>query len=199
MTLKNFLLFLLLLFISQFNWSQKFIDGYMVSHFKLPIETHTYDITQDSYGFVWIATLNGLWRYNGGSFKNYIKNPQSKTGITDNHISCVFEDSEGTLWVGTYGGGLLKYNRDFDSFKRYIHNANNPESLSFNEVRTIFETSKNKLFIGTDGGGLNLLDREKNTFKRFTYSKTNSKSISHNNVLSIRKFIYRNLDRIEYI
>ena len=156
-----------------------------IKHFKVPIETRASDILQDSYGFVWIATRNGLWRYDGGSYKNYTKNENDPTSITNNNIYCLFEDSNKTLWIGTYGGGLLKYNRDFDNFERFTHDESNPKSLSFNEVKVLFETSKNEFYVGTDGGGLNLMNRKNNTFKHFKHKTTDSLSMSHNNVLSM--------------
>lgn len=160
---------------------------YEITRFKLPIETNATDILEDAYGFVWIATTNGLWRYDGGNFKNYIKNENEATSITDNHISCLYEDTEGTLWVGTYGGGLLKYDREYDRFQRFVHNATDPESLSFNEVRVIFETSGKEFYVGTDGGGLNRMDRRKGTFKNYAHEVSDSLSISHNNVLAIEE------------
>ncbi|MEC3906543.1 two-component regulator propeller domain-containing protein [Tamlana sp. 2201CG12-4] len=173
--------------------SQKFIDNFAITHFKLPIETTVHAILEDSYGFVWIGSTNGLWRYDGGNFKNYIKNENNKTSITDNNISCLFEDSQKTLWVGTYGGGLLKYNRNCDCFQQFIHDEQNPESLSFNEVKTIFETKRNQFYIGTDGGGLNLMNRQTNTFKAYKYDAGDPSSISHNNVLEIIEMSNGNL------
>jgi len=185
-----YLLFICLIFGIPFQTNEKLhaqnnSKEYEIKHFKLPIETRASDILQDSYGFVWVATRNGLWRYDGGSYKNYIKDENDLTSITNNHISCLFEDSNKTLWIGTYGGGLLKYNRDFDNFERFTHDKSNSKSLSFNEIKVLFETSKNEFYVGTDGGGLNLMNRKKNTFEHFKYKATDSLSMSHNNVLSM--------------
>ncbi|WP_139957335.1 hybrid sensor histidine kinase/response regulator transcription factor [Flavicella sediminum] len=165
--------------------AQKTDHEYEIKRYKLPIETSATDILQDSYGFVWIATINGLWKYDGGSYKNYTKNENDPNGITNNHISCLYEDSQNTLWIGTYGGGLLKYNRDYDRFDRFIHDKSNPKSLSFDEIRVLFETSKNEFYVGTDGGGLNLLNRKNNTFKHYKHKASDSTSVSHNNILSL--------------
>ena len=163
------------------------VSNFEITHFQLPIETEAQDILEDRYGFLWIASTNGLWRFDGGNFKNYSKNEHEQTSITDNHISYLFEDSAGVLWVGTYGGGLLKYDREYDRFQRFIHDENNPESLSFNEVRVIYETADKAFYIGTDGGGLNLMDRETGTFKRYQHNTLDVESISHNNVLDIQE------------
>ncbi|MGS0524245.1 ligand-binding sensor domain-containing protein [Zobellia nedashkovskayae] len=166
---------------------QENVSNFEITHFQLPIETEAQDILEDRYGFIWIASTNGLWRFDGGNFKNYSKNEHEQNSITDNNISYLFEDSAGMLWVGTYGGGLLKYEREYDRFQRFVHDENNPESLSFNEVRVIYETADKAFYIGTDGGGLNLMNRETGTFKRFQHNALDVGSISHNNVLDIQE------------
>ncbi|NIJ43913.1 signal transduction histidine kinase/DNA-binding response OmpR family regulator/ligand-binding sensor domain-containing protein [Wenyingzhuangia heitensis] len=181
-----FLLFIIFCFSFKGN-SQVTHKNYKITRFELPTQTRTTDILQDKYGFVWIATINGLWRYDGGSFKSYVKNELDETSITDNHISCLFEDSKGDLWVGTYGGGLLKYSRECDCFERFIQDANNPKSLSFNEIKLVFETSDGYFFVGTDGGGLNLFNRETKEFTYYQHNPKDKNSLSHNNVLSLEE------------
>jgi signal transduction histidine kinase/DNA-binding response OmpR family regulator/ligand-binding sensor domain-containing protein len=190
---KHTVLIVLTLGFTMHIGAQKFIDNFQVTHFKLPIETTANSILEDSFGFVWIGTANGLWRYNGSTFKNYVKNENDIYSITDNNIFYLYEDKQKVLWVGTYGGGLLKYDRDCDCFQRFIHDKSNPESLSFNEVRVIFETKSNQLYIGTDGGGLNVMNRKTNTFKSFQYNVHDNSSISHNNVLDIEEINDGNL------
>ncbi|WP_010135435.1 hybrid sensor histidine kinase/response regulator transcription factor [Ochrovirga pacifica] len=186
--MKKHLLFLVCLFLfCADGFSQVFTKNYKITQYQLPIDTYAGDLLQDQYGFVWIATTNGLWRYDGGSFKNYLKNELDPTSITDNHISCLFEDTKGDLWIGTYGGGLLKYIRECDCFERFVHNDDNPKSLSFNEIKVIYETSDGQFFIGTDGGGLNLMDRKNKSFYSFKHQPQNPQSLSHNNVLELQE------------
>ncbi|GAA4233507.1 two-component regulator propeller domain-containing protein [Postechiella marina] len=192
--IKYTVLFLLILFFfNRRGNAQKFIENFEITHFKLPIETNSQTIVEDSFGFVWIGSSNGLWRFDGSNFKNYIKSENDKTSITDNNVSYLYEDKQKTLWVGTYGGGLLRYDRDCDCFQQFIHDEENDKSISFNEIKTIFETKNNQFYIGTDGGGLNLMDRENNTFKPFKYDAKDATSISHNNVLAIEELPNGNL------
>ncbi|WP_170147946.1 hybrid sensor histidine kinase/response regulator transcription factor [Marinoscillum furvescens] len=156
-----------------------------IRKFQLPVEAILTDMEQDQFGFIWIGSENGLWRWDGGNFKHYQKDTQDTTALTSNRVSSVFEDKRGVLWVGTYGGGLHKYNRNCDCFKRYINDPDDRTSLSFNEVKVIYETSNGDFFIGTDGGGLNLMDRETETFQRFQYDEADENTISHNNILSL--------------
>ena len=66
---------------------------------------------QDSRGYMWFGTINGLNRYDGYEFKVYVNNPADSTSISDNFISALFEDDEDYIWVGTTNGYLNKFNR----------------------------------------------------------------------------------------
>jgi len=89
------------------------------------------------------------------------------------------------LWIGTYGGGLNKFDRKEEKFTRYQHQANNLQSLSTNSVLSIFEDSEGSLWIGTWGGGLNKFDRKEEKFTRYQYQADNPQSLSDNSVRSI--------------
>jgi signal transduction histidine kinase/DNA-binding response OmpR family regulator len=56
----------------------------------------TYDLCQDTRGFIWIATRSGLSRYNGYTFTNYTK---ENNGLATNSIHNIMEDDKGTLWL----------------------------------------------------------------------------------------------------
>src|SRR6187551_912195 len=76
------------------------------------------DILQDKDGYLWVATWSGLIRYDGYSTKIF----HSGTGEADlkgNLISCLFEDHEGKLWIGTHVSGLFQYDKKTDRFVNY--------------------------------------------------------------------------------
>ena len=66
-------------------------------------------ILQDSQGFIWLGTLDGLNRYNGYDFTIFQHEPADPTSLSANHISALYEDAFGTLWVATEGGGLSRF------------------------------------------------------------------------------------------
>ena len=68
-----------------------------------------YGTYQDREGFIWIATNNGLNRFDGYSFKTFYHNPKDSTSISSNIVRTVLEDPNGRLWVGTFNG-LNLYN-----------------------------------------------------------------------------------------
>src|SRR5678816_3953460 len=63
-------------------------------------------IFQDSKGYLWIGTQDGLNRYDGYTFKIYKHDPEDPGSISHNSILAITEDRDGYLWVGTWGGGL---------------------------------------------------------------------------------------------
>jgi ligand-binding sensor domain-containing protein/signal transduction histidine kinase len=75
---------------------------------------------QDSKGYIWIGTQNGLNRFNGETFDVYIYNPADSSSISNNWIYAIAEDSDGNLWIGTKGG-LNKYLVGENKFKRIVY------------------------------------------------------------------------------
>ncbi|MFT4925205.1 MAG: ligand-binding sensor domain-containing protein/signal transduction histidine kinase [Phenylobacterium sp.] len=147
-------------------------------------------ILQDSKGFMWFGTRDGLNRYDGYEFKvfrNATKDPRS---ISDNFIWSVFEDSQGVIWVGTGVGGLNRYNAQTESFSHFRHQPEQSDSLSSgslssDSVRSIFEDSDGILWIGTNDGGLNQFDRASQRFVSWRFEQGNPNSLSNDSVYSI--------------
>ena len=88
----------------------------------------------DSKGFIWFGTQDGLNKYDGYGFTIYKHNPNDTTSISSDLIYTIHEDKEGMLWIGTYNGGLNKYDREKDQFTQYQHNPDHPNSLSDNRI-----------------------------------------------------------------
>lgn len=76
-------------------------------------------------------------------------------------------DSDDSIWIGTSGNGLYKYEPGTNRYTNYVHELNNANSLSNNTVNYICENSKKELWIGTQNG-LNKLIREKLVFVRYS-------------------------------
>lgn len=62
------------------------------------------DIIQDRYGFIWLATSNGLNRYDGYEFKSFLPTPDTTQGIPSSFINCLLEAQSGHIWIGTIDG-----------------------------------------------------------------------------------------------
>ncbi len=140
-----------------------------------------YDLIQDSKGFIWVATQDGLNRFDGTNFVVFKKNLKQNS-ISDNYIWTLMEDSKGDLYIGTDAGGLSIYNPVKNSFTNFLHSGKDSTSIGSNEVSSLYEDSAGNLWVGTDGGGLNLFNRRNKKFTRFT-SDNNKKTKLLNNVV----------------
>ncbi len=88
----------------------------------------------------------------------------SENGLSENAATCVFQDSKGFLWIGTYHG-LNRF--DGFTFKKYYSNNYDSTSLSGNEINCIGEAAENQLWVGTENG-LNILNVSDSKVKRIS-------------------------------
>jgi ligand-binding sensor domain-containing protein/signal transduction histidine kinase/DNA-binding response OmpR family regulator len=63
---------------------------------------------QDKKGFIWLASRNGLNRFDGRSFRIFRKIPGDSTSLGDNHVRALYEDNQERIWIGT-SKGVYKY------------------------------------------------------------------------------------------
>ena len=141
-------------------------------------------ITQDSKGFLWIGTYEGLNRYDGYDFKIFKHNPDDSTSLGANPIYTIFEDNSGTLWIGTHDGGLNKFDRDKEIFTRYLNAPANGRSISNNKVYTICDDKNGYLWVGT-AHGLNKLDKKTGKFSNYYRNSTDPNSLSSDIISSL--------------
>ena len=111
-------------------------------------------ILQDTKGFMWFGTKDGLNRYDGYSFVVYQHDPFDTTTISDNFITSLFEDSRGYIWVGTLTGGLNIFDRKTETFHQINFTPNSSKITVTEEVKAIVEDSKGNIWIGTRGEGV---------------------------------------------
>ncbi|MCK7520427.1 MAG: hypothetical protein MZV64_23440 [Ignavibacteriales bacterium] len=83
-------------------------------------------IFQDSIGFLWFGTEDGLNRYDGYNFKTFKPDPDAINSLSDRFITSITEDRDGYLWIGTRQGGLNRYDPRSEQFMIYRHDKENP-------------------------------------------------------------------------
>lgn len=130
-------------------------------------QSYVYDIIQDKNGFIWIATQDGLNRYDGKSFVYYRHDSTNKNSIADNFIRKLFIDTNNILWVGT-NEGLSRYNESLDNFENFLHQSNDSNSLKDNEVWDIYQDTESNIYVSTKEG-LQKYDSENNSFTRIRF------------------------------
>ncbi|MDZ7262451.1 MAG: histidine kinase, partial [candidate division KSB1 bacterium] len=109
-------------------------------------------IYQDSRGFMWFGTNEGLNKYNGYEFTIFQREPDNPHSISANLIRCILEDRKGHLWIGTEGGGLNLFDRDLNTFNHFTTDSTSDIRISGNNVNTILEDSRGNLWLGSEKG-----------------------------------------------
>lgn len=132
-------------------------------------QSTVHSIIQDKQGFIWIATEDGLNRYDGYNFNIYRNNRDDLTSIVNNQIRVLLQDQKGTIWAGT-GEGLSALSLTYDNkdgkkkegFFNFIKKENDTTSLSDNNIRCLYEDKFGVIWIGTTNG-LNRIVTDTNT------------------------------------
>lgn len=119
----------------------------------------TEHVIEDSYGFLWITTHNGLNRFDGNTFKVYRHDNTDSTSLPHNNLYGIFEDSRGRLWIGT-SAGLALYNRKKDNFKRFNIFKHQRLENDVNLVWTIKEDNNGTVWFCTVNGICSFNEKE---------------------------------------
>ncbi|MCP4071153.1 MAG: response regulator [Hyphomicrobiales bacterium] len=141
-------------------------------------------MAQDSDGFMWFGTFDGLNRYDGSDIKVFRHDPDDPHSLSGDAIRGMHVDQTGILWIGTWGNGLNQFDQGTERFIRYQHNPDDPHSLSHDAIRTIYEDRSGRLWIGTMGG-LNRFNRDTKQFTRYLHDPDNPNSLGNNNIWSV--------------
>ena len=133
---------------------------------KWLLNNNVYCIKQDTRGYLWFGTRNGLSFYAEGAGYAFSPCYIDAVDVSNNLYRCIEEDYTGTLWCGTNNIGVIKVSdiqadpASIDFHKYSLENG----KLNCNNVQCAFEDSHKRLWLGTDGGGLSYYDRTKDVF-----------------------------------
>ena len=155
----------------------------------------TYSIVEDHQGFIWIATQDGLNKFDGKSFQQYRHDNTRPNSLSDNLVRKVYIDSYKNLWVGTQKG-LSKYNRVTDDFENFFHLKDDAKSLADNVIWDIYSDADKNLLVST-ATGIHRFNYKESSFKRissrdFKEKLINTKTIFQDNELNYWFGTYQN-------
>jgi two-component system, sensor histidine kinase ChiS len=122
-------------------------------------------IAQDSLGFIWLGTADGLDRYDGFSVTNYFREAGRPGSLSHGRISALYVDRQGGLWAGTRGG-LNRYSWSTGSFDSFHHDPRDPTSLRDGRIDALAGDASGAIWVGTPAG-LDRLDPEDGRVERF--------------------------------
>ncbi|MEC3907163.1 two-component regulator propeller domain-containing protein [Tamlana sp. 2201CG12-4] len=125
-------------------------------------------VMQDSQGFMWFGTRDGLNKFDGNTFKIFRYTSKDSTSLNHNHVKTIYQDTFNNLWVGTLKG-LNKFIPESQSFKRYVLHDNKEEDKSL-IIWSIIGGEEGVLWLGTDSG-LKKFDIQKEALVEFDYKE----------------------------
>lgn len=139
-------------------------------------------ILQDSEGYYWIATEDGLSRFDGTYCKNFRKNANDSLSLSNNLCYSLLEDKQGNIWIGTYQG-INRYNKKTGNFTRYYLSHPAISQVYSNIVRSFDMDNSGNIWVAAGGLWCFNIDRQKWTL--FQNNKKDEYSIPPGSVVQV--------------
>lgn len=129
--------------------------------------SHINNIHQDSKGFIWIATENGLTKFDGMTFINYRYERDKPASIASNLVVCMHEDSRGVHWVGT-GAGLQIFDSEYNRFSKVeLEDHELPDSDPYiSSITEVPYHGRDFILATSSGHGVYVIDAETHTIDK---------------------------------
>lgn len=130
---------------------------------------------QDKDGFIWIATKDGLNRFNSNTFQVFKSSDSIPNSICSNVLNYVYADRfDDVIWIASEKNGVDAYNYKTRVFKHFEHNYGNPaeNDLSANGVTHIDGDKQGNIWFATYDGGIDVFNRENGRFTNFNVQNT---------------------------
>lgn len=147
-------------------------------------QTYVYCIFEDSKGFMWFGTQDGLNKFDGYDFKIYRPETGNPNSISHNQIFSIHEDKEGIMWIATNGGGLNRFDRVTGTFTSFLPDPRDKHSISAFQLRTIHEDRQGILWIASQRG-LNRFDKKTGGFTVFRSDPDDPSTLSYDEVADV--------------
>ena len=176
-----FLIFLNLKIVSATNYKVELIDAKNGLNSSI-----IFSIVQDKQGFLWFGSgYDGLFRYDGKNIKEFKHDPNNPRSIPHNNTGNLTLDNNNNLWIGSWGGSVIKYDLSLAKFNQYSHNPAQAHSISDPFVQKIFQDNQGDFWMGTFMHGLNQFNKEDSRFTRFPFKVNTGNGTSHARIWDI--------------
>ncbi len=147
---------------------------------------------EDGAGNFWIGSYDGTLslfdRETGACVKHYKNDPDDPGSITKNQIlKYIIEDKDDPdiLWLGTFAGGMDRFNKRLETFTHYKHDPLDPGSIANNIIPMIRDDGRGALWLTTYGGGLDRFDKRTGVFKHYKHDPDDPGSVNSNTLYEI--------------
>lgn len=133
-------------------------------------------IVQDEKGVIWIATFNGLYRYEGGEF--IVKHNFRHNQIINPDVTALLLDKANNLWIGT-DRGLSKYNLESEQLTAFDDEDEISDSVQNERIRALALDSSGNVWIGTRDSGLKIYNHLTREFLSVDFNLLKVKAPTH--------------------
>lgn len=144
-------------------------------------------IYQDSKGYMWIGTADGLNKYNGYNVSVYNYEIGNEQSLSATYITAILEDEEENMWIGTKDG-LNILNKNTEKIIRIPTGMDNVKGITDSKITALFKDSKNNIWIGTENG-LNMYNKDEGIFKKYIFDLENGTKTCNNHITDIKEDI----------
>lgn len=134
---------------------------------------------EDENGNIWAGTFNGLDKIDLIDQVTHYSNDAQANNQEQTSIYSLYKDKQGSLWIGTYYGGVYYFNPQIDIFHHFSSHISSSKGLNSSITGKMLEDKRGNIWICTEKGGINLLDRKKENFFYFLHQKSSQYPAFH--------------------
>ena len=138
-------------------------------------------IAQDTTGYMWLGTDDGLNRFDGVDFTVFRHAATDSTSLPHSSIEDLLVHPDGTLWIATYGGGIARFDPREDAFRAYVPDTTLPAL----RVTSLHPAPDDGVWLGTEGAGLFHFDPRTETFTAYRHDPEDPSTLRSNVVRDI--------------
>lgn len=154
--------------------SVNFLPSLQFQHFGVEhglsnISIGEQSILRDKQGFLWVSTQDGLNRYDGHQFKHFFHDPNNDNSISNNIANALYEDFDGLIWIGTWGGGINSFDPITEQFTHYRGDTKNNAIFGNDHIFAITQDKSGNIWAATQDG---LIIKRNQENKFLHYSRT---------------------------
>lgn len=140
-------------------------------------------VFQDSRGFLWILSQEGVNFYDGYRVKHYRHSPSRAGSLSADTVSTIVEDATGTIWISTLGGGLNRFDAATERFTAIRHALDNADSPLSDQIWSMALDREGYLWLGYLTGGVSRFDPSEGRFDH--YAAGSHPYLSNHSIVSL--------------
>ncbi len=144
---------------------------------------HVHKLAQDRAGYLWVATSDGLARFDGVRFRVWQHDPADPASLSGNVVQSLYIDAQDQVWVGAEGGGLSLMNATRTGFRHF--RAGQDVRFALADVWSIVSTPDGAIWFGGHGGGLYRYDPSRDAVQVFRHDPLQPDTLAADHVLAL--------------